>query len=250
MLWIKIIALLLVMGMTVLAAVYPFFKKITSKTTLDYPYAETFALGVFLGAGLLHMLPDAAVSFAEQQFDYPIAYLLTGATFLLLLLIEHVGIEVYSDQATAGEAPKFAYLATLMLSIHAILAGTALGLSDSYTMIISITIAILAHKWAESFALAICINKSSLSTRSGLLLYAFFATMVPLGILLGDVIEQQVEQYPLYEAVFSSLAAGTFIYLGTLHGLKTNLANKCCNLRRFSAVLLGFAMMAVVAIWV
>jgi len=48
----------------------------------------------------------------------------------------------------------------------------------------------------------------------------------------------------------SALAAGTFLYLGTLHGLENaTLVKPCCDLKRFYFVILGFGVMAVVAIW-
>jgi len=55
---------------------------------------------------------------------------------------------------------------------------------------------------------------------------------------------------PLLTPIFSALAAGTFIYLGTLHGLANGmLVARCCELRSFSLVVLGYVIMAVVAVW-
>lgn len=42
-----------------LAGWYPFKKRIKDDRHIDFPVGETLATGVFLGAGLLHMLPDA-----------------------------------------------------------------------------------------------------------------------------------------------------------------------------------------------
>jgi hypothetical protein len=55
---------------------------------------------------------------------------------------------------------------------------------------------------------------------------------------------------PLLTPTFSALAAGTFIYLGTLHGLQNGtLVARCCAFRSLFLVVLGYAVMAVVAIW-
>lgn len=44
--------------------------------------------------------------------------------------------------------------------------------------------------------------------------------------------------------------AGTFLLFGTLHGLASMpLIRRCCNQREFLAAALGFAVMAVVAVW-
>ena len=248
MLTIKLVSLLLVLLVTILAGAYPFIKKMRSSHGHEFPVGEAFAAGVFLGAGLLHMLPDASLALAEQQYEYPLAFLLAGSTFLLLLLFEHIGLEVYQHQR--DDSASFAILATVMLSIHSLLAGTALGLSQSWSVVIIILFAILAHKWAASFALAVQINKSHFNTNTGLILFAIFAAMVPLGVIGGNVLTTYLNDHVLLEPIFSALAAGTFLYLGTLHGLRRAvLVEKCCNLRHFSAVLVGFALMAVVAVW-
>ncbi|WP_235602862.1 ZIP family metal transporter [Piscirickettsia litoralis] len=137
-----------------------------------------------------------------------------------------------------------------MLIIHSLLEGTALGLSGSFSLFAVILFAILAHKWAASFALAIQLSKSHLKMKYSLSLFLFFALMTPLGILFGDVISSKLSHIHSLEPIFSSLAAGTFLYLGTLHGLnRAVLIEKCCNLKHYSYVVLGFALMAVVAIW-
>lgn len=165
----------------------------------------------------------------------------------MLLLLEHLGREMYEHD---GEGSKgFAILATVMLSIHSFLAGAALGVSQSLSIVIVILFALIAHKWAASFALAIHINKSKLSHRWGITLFFIFTLMVPLGIFYGNAITTQTQHHPLLEPIFSALAAGTLLYLGTLHGLKRAvMVEKCCNLKHFSFVIIGFATMAIIAI--
>lgn len=248
MIFLKLISIALIFAVTILAGAYPFVKKIRTRVGLEFPIGEALASGVFLGAGLLHMLGDSAQNFINQGYDYPFAFLITGVMFLLLLSFEHIGREIYEHDGE--QSPGFALLAVLMLSVHSFLAGAALGLSDALSVIVVILMAILAHKWAASFALAVQINKSMLSLKMGMSLFLVFAFMVPLGILFGDIINRHLAHYPLLEPVFSALAAGTFLYLGTLHGLKRAvMIEKCCDLRHFVFVIIGFAIMAVVAIW-
>lgn len=74
--------------------------------------------------------------------------------------------------------------------------------------------------------------------------------MTPSGIFAGDWILSYSQTNSLLTPVFSSLAAGTFIYIGTLHGLdRASLIKHCCNMREFFFMLLGFTLMAIVAIW-
>lgn len=244
----KWISVLLIFVVTVLAALFPFLNKYQSLRSRDFAVAEALAAGVFLGAGLIHMLGDAASEFTENHIQYPLAFLLAGAMFLLLLWFEHLGRRLYSHQGL--ESNGFAILAVVMLSIHSLLAGTVLGISGSYSVLVMILIAILAHKWAASFALAVQLSKSQLSWKASLAWFALFAVMFPLGVGLGSFISDDMAKFPLLAPIFYSLAAGTFLYLGTLHGLKRAiLVEKCCDLKNFSFVILGFSLMAIVAIW-
>ena len=243
----NVVSILLILSITLVSGLYPFFKKKVSGGEQNFPSSESLAAGIFLGASLIHMLGDASNAFYHHSLHYPLAFLLAGIMFLFLLLLEHIGREMVAHH---GSSNAFAILAVLMLSIHAFLMGAALGLSVSLSVAIVILLAILAHKWAESFALAIQINKSSFSHKINIILFLVFSVMTPLGILLGASATAALNYHPLLAPIFSSLAAGTFLYLGTLHGLeKATLITQCCDLRRFFFVILGFSIMAVVAIF-
>lgn len=244
----KLLCMISIFSITLISGFYPFFKKFTSAAKQSFPNAESLAAGVFLAASLVHMLGDASNQFYELSYHYPFAFLLAGITFLFLLWLEHIGREIVKHDGEASGA--FAILATVMLSVHAFLMGAALGLSASFSVALVIFFAIIAHKWAESFSLAIQINKSHFSFKTNTVLFVSFSFMTPLGILLGTSATTTLHHYPLLEPVFSSMAAGTFLYLGTLHGLENaTLIKQCCDLKRFYFVILGFAIMAVVAIW-
>ena len=246
---IKLISCLLVLVIAFTAGLYPFVRRIKGRRRHDFPIGESLAAGVFLGAGLMHMLGDSAQVFISKGFDYPLPFLLAGAMFLLLLFLEHLGREVYEYRS--GTSPVFAILAVVMLSVHSFLAGTALGLSSSFSVVIVILLAILAHKWAASFSLSVQLNKSELKMATGFLLFSIFAVMTPLGILFGNIVLHHLTHRPLVAPIFTALAAGTFLYLGTLHGLKQSvMVEKCCDLKRFNFVIIGFAIMAVIAIWI
>lgn len=242
------LASLLIFIVALIAGLIPFYKKLTSSKKQTFPIGEALACGVFLGAGLIHMLGDASSQFSALGYDYPWAFVIAGIAFLFMLWLEHLGHELqhknYDTNAT------LAILATVMLSLHSFLAGAALGLSDSFSLIIVLLLAVLAHKWAAGFALAVQINQSNFRTRTGLFLFLIFAIMTPLGIGFGSLVTASLTHHPLVEPIFASLAAGTFLYLGTLHGLKNSvMVEKCCNLYHYSFVILGFVLMAVVAIW-
>jgi zinc transporter ZupT len=230
-----------------LAGWYPFKKRLSSEH-VDFPMGETLSTGVFLGAALMHMLPESQTTFVTMGYHFPFAYLITGLSFLLFLWLEHLGKELYHHHNATH--PAFAVLAWGMLSIHSFLLGAALGFSDQYSLAIMLFLAIITHKWAESFAIAVQLNKSSMTTKNALILFFIFACMTPLGIYCGWYLEQDVTTLTVLDPILIAISAGTFLYLGTLHGLeRCVMVQRCCNLRDFSFVIIGFLLMAGITLY-
>ncbi len=232
-----------------LAGWIPFKKRLKDNQHIDFPIGETLATGVFLGAALLHMLPESNSLFATMGYNYPLAFIITGAVFLVFLWFEHLGKELYHHQR--ADHPAFAILAWCMLSVHSIMLGTALGLANHNSMIIMLFLAIITHKWAESFAIAVQLNKSSMSSNTSLIFFILFSLMTPIGIYLGWYFGHGIETHSIFDPILIAASAGTFLYLGTLHGLeRCVLVERCCNLGDFSFVIIGFLLMASVAFYI
>jgi solute carrier family 39 (zinc transporter), member 1/2/3 len=248
MLSLKLLCIGLIFATSLLAGYFPLMRKIRTTDTLDFPIAESFVAGVFLGAGLIHMLGEASRLFFLGGYHYPTPFVLAGITFLILLVLEHIGREFYRNNGS--HYTLFAIITLIVLSIHSLLTGIALGVSDSYSILLLILFAILAHKWAASFALALKLRKSPLSFKLSVCLFITFALMTPLGIGLGSIIAIDYAHNHLLVGIFCSMAAGTFLYLGTLHGLnQAIMVEDCFDLRRHLFIGLGFIIMAVTAIW-
>jgi hypothetical protein len=145
--WLIIIMTAVVVAVAIAAGTVPFVRR-RGDGLASFPDAEAVTAGIFLGAGLIHMLGDAAAGFDAQGIKYPWPMLLAGAVLLALLWLEHAG------HAVRGGA-SLAALATLMLSIHSFLAGAALGTSTNAAVATVVFFAIVAHKWAASFALSL-----------------------------------------------------------------------------------------------
>lgn len=249
----KIIYALIIFIISVVSGLLPltYASKNKAKNKLgssEFVIGEALASGVFLGAGLLHMLSDAARDFSELGYHYPFAYLLCGIIFLGLLLLEHVGKEV--NEHSGESSTVFALLACVMLSIHSLFEGVALGIRNDLSLLIIVFIAIMAHKWADSYSLAIHVGKSKLSSKTNWLIFFIFTLMTPAGIFFGNYINSGLANTAI-SPIFTSLAAGTFLYIGTLHGLnRAVMVERCCNLHDYMYVIIGFTLMAVVGIWI
>jgi len=245
----KTLAALLIAIIGLSAGLYPYLNRWRGHVQA-FSKSEALAAGVFFGAGLIHMLPDAASDFDADGVDYPVAFLIAGFVYLAFLLAEHLGREFQSKIVKDRADTRLAVIAFFMLSIHSAIVGTALGVANTLSLALVLTFAVVAHKWAAAFSLAIALTRSPLSVAVSLALFFAFVCSTPLGIFFGEEMDTWLSQNTYIEPVFNSLAAGTFIYLGTLHGLAHSpMVEQCCNLRQFSFVVIGFLLMALVAIW-
>ena len=235
-----------VLIITWLAGWPPFSHQRKKRIGVDYTAGEALACGIFLGAAILHMLPEANEAFHNAGFHYPVAFLGAGVVFLFLLWLEHLGTHLSEHESS--NSPAYAWLSTAVLSVHSLLAGAALGSTSTISTAVIIMVAVIAHKWAASFALAVKLVQSGQSLKSNLIAFGIFSAAFPLGVGLGALANMPMGDN-LLEPIFNSFAAGTFLYLGTLHGLtRATLINRCCNRRDFNYVIVGFVVMALVAL--
>jgi len=243
----KLLSILLILFTVIIAGWYPFKRHLQGFKGRKFTGSEALAAGIFLGAAIMHMLPDAQIGFVTHHIQYPFAFLIAGISFLTLLLMEHVARENYQDIQMHRIACPL--LATFILSVHSLLAGIVLGLAVSFALTVIILIAILGHKWAASFALAIELGDSCFPLKWNIILFGFFAVMTPLGVLIGMLfLHKGVTDQSLAVPIFNALAGGSFLYLGTLHGLdRASILHGCCDLKHYSLVVIGFLLMAVIA---
>jgi solute carrier family 39 (zinc transporter), member 1/2/3 len=236
-----------ILASALIAGWVPFKSRSSIQDENSFPIFQALAAGIFLGVGLIHMLSDANADFMQTwpHITYPIAYLLAGSVFLILLYLEHLGREINhgSNQIT----PMWVIIAVSLLSIHSLLAGFALGMSHLLPSIV-LFFGIIGHKWAAAFALSVQINKSKMALKSRIIYFSIFALMTPIGIFFGSTLNHFFNDALLLKAIFMALAAGTFLYIGTLHGLsRAVMVDRCCNKKEYLFVILGFAIMALIA---
>ncbi|KAL3798982.1 hypothetical protein HJC23_005121 [Cyclotella cryptica] len=113
--------------------------------------ATSFGGGVFLGAALLHLLPDASDILDGDGF--PRANLLCSLGFMMVLALEDV--MPHASEANERDAKSTSSSVALVaaLSFHSLFDGLAIGSVTSSTQLKAVSIAILAHKPISAFAL-------------------------------------------------------------------------------------------------
>lgn len=78
-----------------------------------------------------------------------------------------------------------------------------------------------------------------------------FASMTPLGIVLGAGLEHllQGNYGRLFEGIFDCLAAGTFLYIAIIEIIGKEFAAKTASGLKFVVLCVGLGLMAVIALW-
>jgi zinc transporter 1/2/3 len=249
----KITAALIILLTSVLAGLAPLRAARAKPGHHLLELGEALGGGVFLGIALFHMLPDAEQTF-QQLYGadhYPYAELLCAAGFAVLLFLEKIVLQTARPLNSENHS-AVPYVLPLVLSVHALIEGTALGINVTVTNALIIFIAIIAHKGSESFALATNLGRSRLSMKFAMTLFFIWALMSPLGVTLGSVLadHSQTHTGQLLAAIFNAFAAGTFLYIATLHKTTHLCTSKHSNhFLEFVLMLTGLGIMALVEIW-
>lgn len=217
----------------------------------------SFSAGVMLGAGFIHMLPEAV----EGAGFGTIPFVLVGFLFLFLLerfVLVHVCAEpgpVPGDPghgkpghdhlrgATGCQVHTLGLAAFLGLSLHTLVDGFALGAASHESGLgFLVFVAILAHKIPSSFSLAAILSAEGYGRGRALAMIGLLALMVPAGAaiylaLRGAV---RVEAFTSYALAAS---AGTFLHLALSDILPDLHRRGGSRLRLSAALLLGVAVM-------
>lgn len=103
------------------------------------------------------------------------------------------------------------FILMIALSVHSIFEGLALGLQSSEGSVINMAIAIVIHKGAAGSSLGISLVKTFPNDfRLCRQLVLLFSLSTPLGVGLGMAVANAGD---IYEIIFSSIAAGSFVYI-------------------------------------
>ncbi len=211
---------------------------------------EAFARGIFLSAAIIHMLPSAEQGLHDAlgRVTYPYTFVIAIVTVWLLYLLRQAALRICQHTSSQIHRHLQPYLLLLVLCIHSIILGGALGISDSVANTVAIATAIIAHKGADSFALLINMRRCQLSKNQLWYAVIFFAWMTPLGMLMGYGLHMYLTtpQGQLMLAIFSAIAAGTFLYVAMDEALSSNVGD--ASMVSVCYFGLGIALMALIAV--
>lgn len=262
--------------------VVPLLRTDTNPNSKLLSWGNAFAAGIFLGVGLVHMLSDANGSWTtDLGFKFPMAFMFAGVAFALVLLFEHVivatraahdTVHVFEGDESPGGAQSpgsgsdraaaavetlhkqpaiYPYVLITALSVHSVIAGLALGAQVDLKDVWVIFVAIIAHKSSAAFALSVSCVRAGLDRRMSLRFLAMFALTTPTAVLIGagvsSVLDGRAEVY--FDATFTALAAGTFLYIASLDIIREEFLHGSQRWQKWLLLAAAYGGTAVLAIW-
>jgi zinc transporter 1/2/3 len=217
-----------------------------------------------------------------EDAGYPFAELIVGGTLIILIGIDkilvHRGLSGHNhkenDHGDHGhnhmvvDLPKGgendiskirggdyhagqAWIFFVALSIHSIFDGFSLGAETTETGLTSVMIAILAHKLLDGFSLGVPVYLAKFPLWKSLSFLIFCAAMTPLGIAIA-MVTVEVNDGPdaaLVRGIFLACSAGSFLFISLIELLPSSLADGKWAAGKWIAVVLGWALMVIIAIW-
>ncbi len=245
------IAFFSILAIAFAGAYFPFFRPELAKKEGGFSLGQAFSAGFFLAMSLVIMLPNGThlLEKAWPSVTFPISSLLMLAAFIALLALAHAG-NAARPRADAGSlsGPTLPIIMVVMIAIPSFLLGAALGVSGTFGAVL-VFAAVMLHKGSAGFALALSLVRSTLTYRQAVLVYCLFAFATPVGVLLGAALHEHLQGHTVVviKGLILSLAAGVFLFMGTLHELKhTPLVVECCTVRGFLALVAGMLL----TVWV
>jgi len=172
------------------------------------------------------------------------------ATKLIALAVIGFGLLAW---VTRLEHKHGAWFLLGILSLHAAIMGSVLGIAGTMSEMVLIFIAILMHKGFEAFALITGLRRYWRGdTELKLALYVF-TLMTPLGILLGGILQQHLLLHAQQHFIsyLNAAAAGTFIFIASSHTHAHSHSHDV--LKRYQQLMVtlsGLTFMAILALWV
>ncbi len=219
-----------------------------------FSFGNSFSGGIFLGAGLLHLLPESIerLEIGVTGINFPLAYLVCAVGFVLTLFLEKALIFVNIRKIKDNKSVVYPYILMVILSGHSVIAGLALGAEQAVNMALIILIAIIAHKGSAGFALGVNLLKANIEPKSIKNILLTFAMMTPVGIFAGWLLSLDSELIgtKIIGGLFDALAAGTFIYISVVNIIVEEFSVNSNRLHKFMYLCIGLLLMAVIAVWV
>jgi len=138
----------------------------------------------------------------------------------------------------------------LALSFHGVFEGLAVGLQQSSSEMLSLTIAVVVHEAIMSFSLGLSLAQSGLSIKSFVVSNLLHCVSSPLGVAIGIPLSSLPPSLArdAVSGFLQGIAGGTFLYITFFEILPPELTSPNNRLWKVLFVALGFASMCCIVL--
>jgi len=147
----------------------------------------------------------------------------------------------------AEDNPLMYVSLTLVLSVHTMIAGIAMGVCTDTDCLWGIYIGVMSHLWVVALALGISIHRSKVKLRIHVGVAFFWSSMLPIGLIMGSVLVMFLsDNWLLFiQGFFVTLAAGTFIYVAVVDVILQEFTSLDYRYFKFFLLVVGFVFMGI-----
>lgn len=202
--------------------------------------AESLAGGVFLGAAMVHLIPESLHSF-EGITHKPVAPIISLIFFVIMLCIEMFASS-HPEESDSGDSqrllpsgsneenpvnidelgPVYSKVSNRVDSVtmvlyyilifHGAVEAVAFGIMNSESVVIALFCAIIGHKPVETFALGLMLLKSVSPGPKYFTLMGIFSMIAPITVVFTMWIGKMASA--TFFGVIASASSGAFLFVG------------------------------------
>jgi len=227
-------------------------------------YMNSFASGVFLSLVFGNLLPESLDGFKELGYKNLGYWVVLGGYVVVFgigkVCLSHSHISDYvqldakmnitknqknktkhnKKKKVENNKKKNVLILLAALGIHSILEMTAVGISETFSEMVLLSLSMALHQPAESISLLAAFLKSGMTRKRIKKCLIVFSTMGPIGMMLGMMIHQF--SIPLLNSVLHALVAGTFLYVSATEIIPEEWDHGERKWKKFGAFLSGIGM--------
>ena len=230
-------------------------------------FGNVISGGIFLAAGMTHMLKESIEGYEELRAEnkwgpFPVPYFLCIVGILGTFFIEKIStphsemkhshsfdmLDLTPEQSSESkrETNVNMYILALLLSVHSIIEGIALGIESHWEDTTKILIAIVSHKFFAAFALGVNLVKNKADSMKMTKMVVLFSSMTPFGILLG-LTTLYTSPSSLLSVLIQAISSGTFIYIALVEVIVEEFQNHSNATMKFTLLSLGVLSMSLLS---
>ena len=148
------------------------------------------------------------------------------------------------DQKRITRSAFTPYLLLVALSFHGMFEGMGVGVQRNLYGTITLSFAVLLHKWSEALTLGIAFSKGSVERKHAYSMMIIFGSASPLGIALGWAFSGSSD---LLAGIFMAISAGTFIYISAAEIIVEEFSVSAHKWVKFLCY--SFGLVLIIALW-